>query len=381
MPAIRLSIAARTDVGRVRKSNEDAFVATDLDTGTRIDDQTPAAEMVVRERGVLLVVSDGMGGHAAGEVASAMVVDSLPRAMRTLNSSEPVELPFERAVQQANAKVFEAARDSAKEGMGATLTAVLIHERSAYVAEVGDSRAYVLRQGRLRQLTRDQSYVQLLLDAGTITPEQATSFANKNWIVQAMGLEPDVQASLGRLELRNDDRLLICCDGLYGLVNDGELAELLAEDDVSTACNRMVELANERGGTDNITVIVARIAGDELPELNGDESVTQTFKVLKDYCGRGAQSRTKPTLTSPPPGLEPPPKSSPLQGEPIPAAPSVPEFFDAQGDAAELLTPSPPVEPDPTERTASSASGRLSIVVMGLVLLFTAAGYWFVLAK
>ena len=380
MPAIRLSVAARTDVGRVRKSNEDAFVATDLETGTRIDEQIPAAEMVVRERGVLMVVSDGMGGHAAGEVASAMVVDSLPESMRTLDHSEPVELSLERAVQQANAEVFEAARDSAKEGMGATLTAVLIHGRSAYIAEVGDSRAYVLRQGRLRQLTRDQSYVQMLLDAGTITPEQAASFANKNWIVQAMGLEPDVQASVGKLELRNGDRLLVCCDGLYGLVDDEELAEILSDSDASTACNRMVDLANQRGGIDNITVIVAKVAGDGFPELNDDESVTQTFTVIKDYCGQG-DSRAKPTLTSPPPGPKPPPSSSPPQAEPIPAAPPTPEHVDEQGDAAEVLTPMPPVEPAPIGPTASSASGRLSIVVMGLVLLFTAAGYWFVLAK
>lgn len=285
MPATRLSVAARTDVGRVRKNNEDSFTVADLDTGERIDDASRMLSMDVRERGVLLVVSDGMGGHAAGEVASALVVDSVRGSLGESESTESMQRLLEQAVQRANTDVFEAARNNAREGMGATLTAVLVHKREAYIAEVGDSRAYVLRRGRLRQMTKDQSFVQVLLDSGAITSDQAKNFVQKNWIVQAMGLEPNVHVAIGRLHLRDGDRLLLCSDGLYSLVQEDELSSILQSEDLTDACNRMIDRANEQGGTDNITAIVAKIEGPDLPDAVIDESVTQTFEVLQDFKG------------------------------------------------------------------------------------------------
>lgn len=302
MPATRLSVAARTDVGRVRKNNEDSFTVADLDTGKRIDDANQMLSMDVRERGVLLVVSDGMGGHAAGEVASALVVDSVRGSLGESENAESIQRLIEQAVQRANTDVFEAARNNAREGMGATLTAVLVHKREAYIAEVGDSRAYVLRRGRLRQMTKDQSFVQVLLDSGAITSDQAKNFVQKNWIVQAMGLEPNVHVAIGRLHLRDGDRLLLCSDGLYGLVEEGELSNILQKEDLTVACNEMIDRANELGGTDNITAIVAKIEGPDLPNAAFDESVTQTFEVLQEFKGIKALdgSRDKRSASSPP---------------------------------------------------------------------------------
>ena len=285
MPAIRLSVAARSDVGRVRSKNEDAFTVADLDTGLRLDDQGALTGIDVRERGVLMVVSDGMGGHAAGEVASALVVDSLRATLGESSHDESMDRLMEKAVQRANQDVFEAARDASKRGMGATLTAVLVHQRQAYIAEVGDSRAYLWRKGRIRQMTKDQSFVQLLLDSGAITSEQAESFGNRNWIAQAMGLETNVHVAIGKLDLRRGDRLLVCCDGLYNLVSDDELGEFLAQDDLWTTCNRMIDLANERGGSDNVTAVVARFDGEGLPDAPHNETVTQTFEVLQEFAG------------------------------------------------------------------------------------------------
>jgi len=357
MPVIRLSVAARSDVGRVRTSNEDSFTVADLDTGLRIEDESAMTEMDVRERGVLMVVSDGMGGHAAGEVASALVVDSLRDSLGESGNVESMERLVEQAVQRANADVFEAARDKSKEGMGATLTAVLVHKREAYIAEVGDSRAYVLRQGRLRQMTKDQSFVQVLLDSGAITSEQAKNFANKNWIVQAMGLEPNVHVSLGRLQLRRGDRLLLCCDGLYNLVEDKELSEILADDNLSVACNRMIDLANERGGSDNVTAIVAKVDGDGLPAADYDESVTQTFEVLKEFKGLPLRDPSRDGDDD-----------DEEDGEGLRAVAALPS------ETPTVKPPPPSTRSEP--ETPPERANIVAMAVVAVVLLAVVVGYW-----
>jgi serine/threonine protein phosphatase PrpC len=159
--------------------------------------------------------------------------------------------------------------------MGATLTAALIHGRRAYVAEVGDSRAYVLRGSRLCQVTHDQSYAQVLFDAGTLTREQAEAFQYKNVILQAIGTRQDVVVALNRFTLRRGDRLLLCSDGLTGEVEDEEIRRvLLATPNLAAACRALVELANARGGEDNITVVLAEMSGEGLPELTGEERIS-----------------------------------------------------------------------------------------------------------
>ncbi len=300
MGAVQLTVSARSDVGRVRTNNEDAFSVADLDTGARQGSGPAPSEFDVQQRGILLIVSDGMGGHAAGEVASALVVDSLRRSLEAPGAdTSGMQRLIDNAVKRANADVFETARATRRTGMGATLTAVLIHHDEAYVAGVGDSRAYILRQGRLRQITKDQSFVQLLVDAGAMTPEEARTSSQKNVILQGMGLKDDVQVSIGRLQLRRGDRLLLCSDGLSNLVPDDELRTLLGEPDLAAACNRTIDLANQRGGDDNITAILAALDGDGLPLPLAGETLTQTFELLQAYDPTGT-SKAAPAAAPPP---------------------------------------------------------------------------------
>lgn len=328
MANTRLNIFGRTDVGRVRTNNEDAFLVSDLDTGGRLE--TPVFEVDVLDRGILLLISDGMGGHAAGDVASALVVESMQRTLSDpMADHSSLQRLINHAVQRANAVVHEAAQAAEKRGMGATLTAMLIHGAEAYVAEVGDSRGYLLRAGRLRQITKDQSFVQMLVDIGALSAEQARTAPQKNIILQAMGREAALQVSIGRLHLRRGDRLLLCSDGVSNLVTDAELRELLGEAEVSTISDRMVDLANERGGTDNATVIVATVEGDELPEPAEGEEVTQTIDVLQEFTRPGgtpaaSQSKPAPVSATPPAPSRPPESRGALERTPMPARVSRP---------------------------------------------------------
>ena len=261
--------------------NEDAFVVADL-TGDSILQEQQIGRFEVGQRGVLLAVSDGIGGHAAGEVASALVVESLRRSMAK-GAVEAQDTLLEKAVLQANRDVWEAAHHPGRHNMGATLTAMFIHGTVAHIAEVGDSRAYLLRNGNILQVTRDQSYVQLLLDSGALSPQEANRSEIRNVILQAMGLRPDVTVALGRLDLRDRDAFILCSDGLSNKVSVEELRDLvLTSPRLDMAGRRMIELANERGGEDNITAIVCGIGGD-LPKPQETERLSQTLHVLQEF--------------------------------------------------------------------------------------------------
>jgi serine/threonine protein phosphatase PrpC len=278
---IHLTVYGQTDTGLVRPSNEDAFVIADL-TGGSLLKEPRIARFEVGKQGVLLAVSDGMGGHAAGEIASALVVESLQRSM-AMHAGDARDALLEKAVLQANRDVWEAAHYPGREHMGATLTAIFIHGGVAYIAEVGDSRAYLLRNGNVLQVTRDQSYAQLLVDAGAISLQDAKKPDISNVILQAMGLKPDVTVALGRLELRDRDAFILCSDGLSNKVSVEELHNLvLTSPQLDLACVRMIDLANKRGGDDNVTVIVAGVDGD-LPQPIATERLSQALHVLKEF--------------------------------------------------------------------------------------------------
>lgn len=283
MAHVTMTVAARSDVGRARTMNEDAFSVADLETGTEVAFSGGIETFDLTEHGVLLALSDGMGGHSAGEVASALVLESLRAAMTAPEGDGAIEHKIEAAVQRANATVVQAAQSDGKRGMGATLTALFVHASEAYVAEVGDSRAYILRNGRLRQITRDQSLVQFMVDSGILSAEEAKTSNRKNVILQAMGLAEDVRAAIGRLSLRRRDRFLVCSDGISNSLSDAELRLLLADHDPQTACTKMIDLANERGGKDNLTAIVAHVSGEGLDLPQQSESVTSTFEVLQAF--------------------------------------------------------------------------------------------------
>jgi serine/threonine protein phosphatase PrpC len=286
---VNLTVVAQTDIGLVRKSNEDAFVIADLTGGSLIDEQR-VTRFEVGQRGVLLAVSDGMGGHQAGEVASALVVESLRRSMAQQPPGAPSDALLEKAALGANREVWEAAHYPGRERMGATLTAIFIHGRTAHIAEVGDSRAYLVRGGHIRQVTRDQSYVQLLIDAGTMSPEQARGSEFSSVILQAMGVKKDVQVAIGRLDLRQRDCFVLCSDGLSGLVSADEIrATVLTAGGLDAVCAQLVETAKKRGGGDNITVIVAGVSGD-LPALVAGERISDTLLSIQEFEPRPTPS-------------------------------------------------------------------------------------------
>jgi serine/threonine protein phosphatase PrpC len=287
---LSLTVYGQTDTGRVRTTNEDAFVVADLTNGNVLAAQT-LVRFEVGARGVLLAVSDGMGGAQAGELASAMVVESMQRSMTVPPDPAPAGALVEQAATTANRAVWDAAHAPGREGMGATLTALHLQGTAVHIAEVGDSRAYLLRGGRLLQVTRDQSYVQLLVDAGALTLEQAATAPLRNVIVQAMGLKPDVTVALGRLELRQRDCLLLCSDGLSNAVSAEEMAQvILAAPGLDTACATLIELAKMRGGEDNITVLIAGVSGD-LPPLVAGETIADTLQILQEPPPPGPPGR------------------------------------------------------------------------------------------
>jgi serine/threonine protein phosphatase PrpC len=280
--SVHLRVAARTDVGRVRRSNEDAFIAVDLSRGEASGMPRWGGLFELGGRGLLLAVSDGMGGLKAGDIASAIVVSSLAQALAVAHEGATSRDDIHGAVEHAHQRVWAEACARGVE-MGATMTAVYVRGRAAYVAEVGDSRAYLIRAGRITQLTKDQSYVQMLVDSGAVSPEEAQDFPGRNVILQAMGNQPHVSMELGRLELRQLDCLLLCSDGVTTKLSDGVMRDVvLSSHDLSTASDRLINLANERGGEDNSTVVLGGISGD-LPPADVQEPVEATYHILETF--------------------------------------------------------------------------------------------------
>lgn len=248
-------VAAVTDKGRVRDHNEDAYLVVNLDSGARSES---SVEWPVGERGVLLAVSDGMGGAAAGEVASAISCDAL---LAELSRDEHGSIPdrLRRTVHRASKRVRDESKRPGRRGMGATLTAALLCDGTAHLAQIGDSRAYLLRGSEMLQVTHDQSYVQMLVDEGVMTPDEAEHSPQKNVLLQAMGQPGELRVDTGKLAVRSGDRLLLCSDGLTNAISDGEIKKL-AMGEPQAACAALIHAANAAGGPDNITVVLAVIA-------------------------------------------------------------------------------------------------------------------------
>lgn len=285
-PNIILDFFARTDVGVVRNGNEDNFLVLDLSTGgciTAMDEEPPAVlNTALGQYGVLLAVSDGMGGALAGEVASRMAVETVRDLMLRLQA-HPVHglLPFSErlrvAIEQANEVIHrESLSNPLHKGLGATFTAVASSGAEAYFAQVGDSRAYLIRRGRISRITKDQSLVQQLIDNGQITEEEAETHSYRNVILQALGAHPSVRVEMNTLNLCHHDLLVVCSDGLSGKISEQEILQIVGDTpDLQTSCKLLVDLANERGGEDNITVVIARFASRDLPAARVGEVLPQ----------------------------------------------------------------------------------------------------------
>lgn len=271
---IVLTLFGQSVVGKTRTQNEDSFAISDL-TGSSPIHATPApASLQVGERGILIAVSDGMGGAQAGQVASSLVVGTLQQGMSTVQASS-ADVALRASVEKANQHVFNTAQATGRAGMGATLTAVLFHGVYAYIAEIGDSRAYLVRAKRMVQLTRDQSYVQQLIDAGALTREESETSEHKNVILQAMGLNPEIVVALNRISIRRLDRILVCSDGLSGKLKDQEMLNvILGSATLESACTKLIETAVEHGSEDDITVVLAEVNGEGAPAMTDPERLS-----------------------------------------------------------------------------------------------------------
>jgi serine/threonine protein phosphatase PrpC len=275
------SVFGVTDIGRRRTNNEDAFLISDLGAHQVIQSTRGGwhESRRVGPEGLLLGVSDGMGGAAAGEVASAITVGALRDWLKeTYAGGDRSHLRV--AVARASEEVQRAAQHADRRGMGATLSAVFVKGPTAHIASVGDSRVYLVRGQRITLLTRDHTYVQYLVDNGVITREDAERSEYRNILLQAMGRESLVSIDLGRLELRRCDRFLLCSDGLSGKVTEDEMLDVvLGYGSLAAGCDRLVGLANERGGEDNITVVVAVVTGSAVPRYAEGEELAGAIVV------------------------------------------------------------------------------------------------------
>src|SRR4029077_14913129 len=277
--AIKVEVFAKTDLGRTRDHNEDHFLVADL---TRRDASLRPAVRThqIGERGSLFVVADGMGGAAAGEVASEMATATIYEQLLQSWGSERDLTPqrfayrLREAVEAANRQIHSyAAAHPEVRGMGTTTTAVGVLGDRFFLTQVGDSRAYLIRNGQAVQLTRDQSLMQRLVEAGELTEEEAARSERRNIILPALGPGARVKVDLTHQEVRKGDILVLCSDGLTGTVKKEEIAAVATrERDLQAACDQLIALANGRGGPDNITVVLARFDGEglRLPEPNGE---------------------------------------------------------------------------------------------------------------
>lgn len=250
----RALLTAATDRGRSRDHNEDAYVVARL--GDAAEPRGVASWSLDGEE-ILLAVSDGLGGAPAGEVASELSVRRLFDALEHDRGGDPGER-LRRDVVRASEKVREAGARPGRHGMGATLTTALLRGTTAYLGQVGDSRAYLLRDGAITQITKDQSYVQEKVDEGELTPEEAERSPEKNLVSQVMGQSKPLDVALGRIELREGDVLLLCSDGLTNAIDEDTIRQL-ATGSFDRAAKALVDAANDAGGPDNVTVVLAKI--------------------------------------------------------------------------------------------------------------------------
>jgi protein phosphatase len=267
---IRLHVFGRTDVGQVREHNEDNFLVADLTRKSRSLMESDRHQLV-GGRGTVLGVCDGMGGAAAGEVASQLAVDIVYEKLvqgDPPRNRDDLARRLVYAVEEAGIRIFNEARaDRTRRGMGTTATIAALLDDRLFVAQVGDSRAYVLRGEQLVQVTRDQSLVNQLIEAGQLTEEEAETFEHNNIILQALGTADTVQVDLTSHDLRSGDTLMLCSDGLSGMIRADEIREVLLKvKDPLDACKVLTERANLAGGHDNITVIVAHFDGEGLAD-------------------------------------------------------------------------------------------------------------------
>jgi protein phosphatase len=327
--SLALRYGARSDVGLLRDGNEDSMYA-----GPR-----------------LLAVADGMGGHAAGEVASRVVIETVA-ALDAQPPSGDVQEALRQAVETANGYLRDmVAADGALEGMGTTLTALLWVGEQLGLVHVGDSRGYLFRDGRLEPITHDHTLVQSLVDEGRISEEEATTHPQRSWITRALDGRHTVELDLSVRDANVGDRYLLCSDGLSSYVSEETIAETLAEADPQRACDNLVDLALRAGGPDNVTCIVADLV---------EEAGSTDAPIVGGAAANG---------DDPEPAPAPPDNPAGRAAAVTAAAPAA----AVDGEASPARPAREPDHDDDREPPPSGA-GRRVVIVLGVILLLVAVG-------
>lgn len=246
---MKVDAAAATDVGLVRDHNEDSYI---LDTP-------------------LYVVADGMGGHLGGEVASSIAIETVRERFKEAGAEAVPD-----AVREANDAILERGQvDAEVTGMGTTFTSAVLTATTLNIAHVGDSRAYLLRDGELRLLTDDHTLVGEMVREGSLTEDQARVHPRRSILVRALGIEPNIEVDRLALPVRDGDRVLLCSDGLNSMITDAAIAEILAGEGIpAEACQRLIGAARDAGGTDNITVIVMGFTAEPTDVIDSNAEAT-----------------------------------------------------------------------------------------------------------
>jgi PPM family protein phosphatase len=283
---------ATSHIGRVRKGNEDNYLLLDISDAKAWTSDQEDGEFVIEtqhfeidDNGVVMAVSDGMGGALAGEVASTMAVETVSEKLLGQDMDDtlaPEAHDHHLITRLHDATVFanqlihhQGRTDPQYQGMGATFTGIGVTPAAADIIQVGDSRAYLVRNEKIYQITKDQSLVQQLIDAQQISAEEAETHTLKNVILQALGAQNEIYPVSVRIEPCQDDIYLLCSDGLSNKVSATEMQRIVNDnfDSLESACVDLITLANANGGEDNITVVIAKFTGEDLPKHEGDELI------------------------------------------------------------------------------------------------------------
>ena len=298
-----VELYAKTDIGRVRQGNEDNLLVLDLSSArswSASDGLRPPEELcrvTVKGEGIILVVSDGMGGALAGDVASRMAVETVRDMLVENNAKEGNSSDggskaedttlidrLRHATIYANLAIHHRGQEDARyAGMGATFTGAAITNGAVHLLQVGDSRAYVVRGSEIKLATKDQSLVQQLVDVGQISEEEAETHMFRNVILQALGAQGELTPVTVRVRVSQGDMLLLCSDGLSGKLRAEDMQAILEASggDIVKACDKLIDEANSRGGEDNITVLLARFSGDDIPMPDSDP-ITVELPYMED---------------------------------------------------------------------------------------------------
>lgn len=294
---LRLDVAELTDIGRRRERNQDSITSL-----------IPSDTRTLEEKGALFVVCDGMGGHAAGEVASAMGVNTI-RDEYYKSEHKDVITAIASAVERANIAIYQHASEHPElSGMGTTCVALVVAGGRAFVVNIGDSRAYIIRNGKMRQVTRDHSWVAEQVRVGLLTEEQARTHSHRNVITRSLGTQPNVTADLFVETMHDGDRVLLCSDGLHGYVDEGEIERVVTSDaQPEAAVHSLIDMANNNGGPDNISATLVHLL--DVPPATGAlmlpdsaipaEGITQPLPVVGAKAKGDTKSARRPSQSQP----------------------------------------------------------------------------------